>query len=1213
MNGGTSLEQVIPGLYLIGVSPSPASPSSPSNATYAYYLTQTDPPQAPTLAETWQSASLPGWYVFLTEAIGDPVSFVPNARTGLPIWAAGTLNPRAIVWLTSETAVSSASSIILTLISPAFGTNTVPATFNWNPLQLSIGTGVRVTFDTAAGVFTIATSTNNFTTVQLSYGTVTPIAAPYVGNGTQPQWSIALPLTGAGAGALATTVALDLGYIVQSFGCGFRYFFDRGEELADLYYTFVPPRAISTTSSGFLAFAPQLHPILPADPAATFFALDLGGENSSPPNLWQTNSAALQAPFFLTTEGGSFTLGPAAVTGDELLQPGFAFGIAPTPAGSPAGSPLAQTYYLTPTGTWQVASMQTPAGSPATTGSQWLCGLNAQESLELATGDLVAFAAGMPAYAPAFGSGSSPGGTALDPTFTTAWLQYPAGQAAGAYYGMPGRSIYYAAVGDEFSAPVASRLSTFPEPAVFPVVPYGGIYASASASPPVPTFNGGVEAATFAAFESLILSGARHEQATLGTTGPVFQLPNETRAAVAAFDAATPPPMPSALTPQGFVADLNDEGTWNRLYLARSPQVTADSPPQFLSFDASENGAVLPAVANILLQDQLFLVAGDAASLGAFSNRLSIEGFNFTLDVGATLLIFKYNTSTALIDLVERPDLWNGKETFTGDVAAAQQTIRNAIETAAPTGSVSSPGGGDAFANFRQLIADPSWTGILALNCAIDGNGMPPDFQMLLGGINGQLRAHHLGVARNRVRRVPGASVSLDESSLFGVIHYPAELQPPPPVSSAPLDYEVETLTVVFSNSKITNFNVVVGLTVNQLFGREVELLAPGGSIASPSNTLEIAGQYQVRGGVGVVLFNTSEPFVYLYPIPEGATRVLDRVVFESASLTPISSVQSSPDGTTAIDARFALAGGLWFQARPFPASGELDLFSYGHTDSPNGGLGFSEMTVNIAFTLDAEGAMTSGSKQVTFDPSPLQVSASPAAVRPGSLLDALPLQLSSFLYSDSGLSTSALGATPIHVLQLEAPERSASPAISPEEVELIFPPASFLPERNVALVRSPASPPAVPGQSPNVTAAPQFALEYDLPLGSLGSLSSVNAGINAKLLVGWGPSRLVPGSDAAAVLVQLPQLSAGYGGFELQGILKTTFGDANLLQVDVDGRPVYAILFNNIQLSIFGFTFPPGLIIDFLIFAGKPSETAATNTSNIAWFLGARQEGSPS
>jgi hypothetical protein len=186
--------------------------------------------------------------------------------------------------------------------------------------------------------------------------------------------------------------------------------------------------------------------------------------------------------------------------------------------------------------------------------------------------------------------------------------------------------------------------------------------------------------------------------------------------------------------------------------------------------------------------------------------------------------------------------------------------------------------------------------------------------------------------------------------------------------------------------------------------------------------------------------------------------------------------------------------------------------------------------------------------------------------------MGALPLQFSRFVYNPTGITQALTGTSPVHVLQLEGGSTNGSPAIA--------------------------------AQSPYGTTKPQFALEYDLPLGSLGSLSD-GVAIMAKLLVAWGPSQVVPDNDGAAILVQLPSLSAGLFGFTLQGILKTTFGDANLLKVDLDsGVSVYAILFNNIMLSVFGYTFPPGYVTDFTLFAGTEDSGAPRNTSNIGWFL---------
>jgi hypothetical protein len=146
------------------------------------------------------------------------------------------------------------------------------------------------------------------------------------------------------------------------------------------------------------------------------------------------------------------------------------------------------------------------------------------------------------------------------------------------------------------------------------------------------------------------------------------------------------------------------------------------------------------------------------------------------------------------------------------------------------------------------------------------------------------------------------------------------------------------------------------------------------------------------------------------------------------------------------------------------------------------------------------------------------------------------------------------------------------------------------------------------------VTQTPQYGLEFDLPLGSLGSLSNASVGLMAKLVIGWGASSLVPETDAAAVMVQLPQAFAGYGSFQLQGILKTVFGAANLLMVELDdGSTTYALLFNNVQLSVMGYNFPAGRVIDFLIFAGGASAEGVSeddkSSRNVAWFLGSADQ----
>jgi hypothetical protein len=746
-------------------------------------------------------------------------------------------------------------------------------------------------------------------------------------------------------------------------------------------------------------------------------------------------------------------------------------------------------------------------------------------------------------------------------------------------------SVYYGqAKGQHFPMPVSSLYSHVEptdKPIQFPIVPYGGVYASWNnqSSP-----NQSVPVQTVTAFESQILTSSRHTNFPANDYGPLFLPPRASTELVLAahglFADMEPPAMPTTHTPQGILVRLNQGGspgtvanTWNALLLAVSPDVTSPAPNASLTIAGpSGSDTVDPVLSNVLMKNQLFLVISNPQHLGSFASEIAVGGFNFQLNVGhvsvgegTTLLIFKFNSTASLAELAAEPKLWSDPADFVQDVPAAQAVILDAIKVAKSHADSS----GNPFGYFNQIAQDPAWTGILALNCDINGNGMPLDFQMLLGGIKGQLQAHHFGIEMNRVAtNSPGSGLS--QSSLFGVIYYrnPTEFASPP-AQPTDLDYEVETLTVVFANSVITLFAVQVGLTINKLFGRDTLLLSPPSS-PPPHNTLVISGQYQKQGEIGTVSFNSDEPFAFDIPTPNDVTRVIREVRINQASLVPVSSTVGSPG--TLVKASFNMGGEIFFSEDPFPNADKLDLFSYGTAGTNGTGISFTGLTADISFVLDAAGEMVASTKTVTANLTGFTLNPAAQSIRPNSLLNALPLQFSRFVYAPNGITQTQTGTSPVHVLQLEGGGSSGSPAI--------------------------------PAQSPYATTKPQFALEYDLPLGSLGSLSD-GVAIMAKLLLAWGPSQVVPDNDGAAVLVQLPSLSAGLFGFTLQGILKTTFGDANLLKVDLDsGETVYAILFNNIKLSVFGFSFPPGVVTDFTLFAGAQDSDAPRNTSNIGWFL---------
>ena len=1227
------LDEIASGLYQI-------QPVAAAQDTYAYFLLLNagSSLQPPSLDETWNDPTLVGWYIFLPEQIpqSQAESFAQEARQLLPpvVYSPTQTNIRAIVWLAGIYQLTSLVDYVVFYQLSSQAPPRAPIAsrpFSWGGFCLQLTTKANIALDEVNGAFQFNTTSDSVGAIQIFYNNqATPLIIGYYGG---QGWSINIPFLGSDTGTLMFSIGLDWGSLCANFGCGFNYVYPSQDDYVNLFYPLFAPTDPNNSGATyqFLGFNIKLHPLYPADPSHTQLALDL----TSNTNPYTNNSQNFSSGYLQTISGESITLiphnpvasppnPPVSSSGspdDAQLPTGFYFAKAPA-AVSPVTSPPDYNYYLAPVGLFRVTAI-TPPSSLSAPGKkrsakksvskkslaaqkslavgdpvQLMCGLFAQEFLQIEIGDLIEFEPCMPAWASGFSgvatSSQQPGSSkaqTLEADFTTSWMRYPVGQVEGmrGYFAQPSASVYYANADESQVYPTAvnSLLSVFPEPVSFPLIPYGGIYAT-SVPNGVIAFNANVSPAAFDAFEAAVLSSVRHSNLAANSEGPIFLQPTRTARhsplhQLSSASALTP--MPFATTPQGLLVQLNlngngnTAGTWNTVFLARSP----DEPSKYLSFEPPANSGVISIdLSNALVQNQLFMVVSNPTGLGQFNNELSLCRFNFLLDVSVedTILIFKFNTSKSLKELIAQPTLWAESDTFVGgspsDIEATQNTILSYIQTAEDDATAS----GNPFGYFNWLVNQPQWTGILAMHCAIDGKGMPPDLLMLLGGINGQLRAHHFGIETNRIETDGG--LHLKESSLFGVIYY--ENETPPDIDpSVEFAYAVETLTVVFRNSNITQFATKIGLTINNLFSREVELISEAG-LSSPMlpNTLIISGQYQTQDGVGTLTFTTDSPITYRFTIPEGTSRVLDQIEFTQVSLIPLSAGDASSPQET-VQANFNLSGQLWFHPAPFKGSDDIDLFSYGTYDSPSIGMAFTGLVINMSFELDATGALIAGSETLTLQPSLLSFTPASEAIREGSLLNSLPLQLSRFWYAPEGLSASQLGANPIHVLQLESANRAESP------------------------------PP--PGGYPFVTTTPQFALEYDLPLGSLGSLSDVHAGLTAKLLLAWGPSQVVPDSDAAAVLVQLPQAMAGYGGFNLEGILKTTFGDANLLKVDLEsGLPVYAVLFNNIKLSVFGYSFPPGVLIDFVIFAGQPESNQSTNTSNIAWFLAATQPGgSPS
>ncbi len=637
-------------------------------------------------------------------------------------------------------------------------------------------------------------------------------------------------------------------------------------------------------------------------------------------------------------------------------------------------------------------------------------------------------------------------------------------------------------------------------------------------------------------------------------------------------------------TPQGFVvglyegADKAQGGKWSEVELARTVS------GQTLTVPAGADGTVDPWLATSLVKDQLFLVLNDWSKLPALDWLLSVGGFDFRMapreeewaeDEGKTILVFKYAGTQSLTELIGAAGTWDLKQHFVGDEGEVKKT-QEALEAALKVAVDSKKTANDPFGRFREIATDPAWTGMLAFNCLVPGTGMPADLQMLYAGIEGKLRAHHFGVELNRISR-EGGSATITESSLFGVIHYHGELKQPedPPA----YQFAVEELDVEMRNSAVTQFHATVLLQANELFGREV-VLAPAGTYP---NTITLAGQYQRHGMVGTVSFALAGPHgaAFGFAVPGASVapiRVLDSVAVSGASLVPVTTAASAgvegaaaaeeAGESTKITAHLALSGGLTFAAAPIPGAPKLDLFSYGDE-----GRGIEISGLGLAVECEIHSNGTKGPTTIASDLSAVVLNDPGAtARRPEGLVAKLPLTLKGLLHEEKGgLDPTKLGALPVNVIELA-------------------------------------------GAQGAVASQPRYALQFTLPLGTLGGLADAHASLEASLLLGWGPSTYTPDDDGVGIFVQLPFVSAGAFGMNLQGLLKTTFGDANLMRVKTkvgtpEERATYVVLFNNISVSVLGMKFPPRVIVDFILFAGQDTGSGG----NLGWSLAALEPKPPS
>lgn len=807
------------------------------------------------------------------------------------------------------------------------------------------------------------------------------------------------------------------------------------------------------------------------------------------------------------------------------------------PVPSWTASPNKPTYYLAPTGTFRLSG-----SGPA----RLMPGLSALEYLTLQIDDLIEWRAGGNAFGTAADESvnvqDGKASYTLSDLITTSWMRVLPANGMCRYFAQAHASVFYASSGpgtlpSSVNAELAQLDGTQP---ACPITPYGMV------------FNTGVndklsQPTDLALFEKRYLAGLRGT--ILADNAPVR------------FVQAASALISTAATPSGLLATLNSTPS-DRLSptTGRAIDPPAGSLKQINLANGwylapNDTGMVDSAYANALMQPELCMVF-NRWERPQFCLKGAIQAGGFAFVAGPVLplektplLITKLSGALSLFDMMQTPDNWRNSDLFVSCTADAKTAFSQALKTAKAVKD------DPLFEDFlTRIVYEDTWTGFLLLNASVDGELMPAGLDILLAGIDGQLTAHHVAVDLTDLRSTDDV-ISQGKSSIAAVISYNNN-SVKAITDSAAYAFTTESLQVGIKGSAVTLFKASVGVTVPQFFGRPVVLKRPPQPpllrLPDRPNCMILKGNYQNTGSTPTVVFSLDTDAIFDFgtvseQMPSSAVCLLNRFDVSSASVVQCS--DSSSEGLRTLRAQICLNGALWFTHDPF--GNGLDLLSYGNDSG--GGLQLRDWCLNISCTSDATGAWT---QAFELDYTRISAAGPADSVRPNSLLDGLPLTLKRFLAAENGLTAAALGGQTVHCVDIAGKE----------------------------------------------SAQPQFALQFELLFGSLGSLSSVHAALALTLNLAWGPSSTIPEADGINISLQLPGASAGFKDLSLQGFIKLVFGDANLMRIeytgpnqDEPGRTVFALLCNNVALSLLGYKLPPKVVADLILFS-DPSQAAGSN-----------------
>jgi len=1149
-----------------------------------------------TLQATWDPAML-GYYAFFAPGERDWQTFAEKARSD---FESGT--NRRIGWLEPDGA--SAGAFVAIAPSPVDErVLDAPLPLKFRNLQLQVRRDPddpsRIELD--GDTFRIE---NRQVGSRQRWAVVLETTPPFGDLVQVPvDGDLLLPMSGPQPGnagfrlRLATAKEGSLSLTSLEAGCMFFGPPPEGDKvLTALRYPLVRPAAGALEESGdgaTLAFDCFLDLNLPEDPDRSFFAF----------------ADALVGSYFATTLGRAIDLAPE---GSGNGDPGARFVLANRPVTTVVDT---SHYYMTPTGSLRLraTSASAPGGSVARDGAgngtadQLLCADLGTEYLDVSPGeteggDLLTFEQGRAAYrlaapqrAELLGSatvGEDPTAAFLsteDGNVTTSWVRLTPAGDANTYYGQPQESPLYQQAPAETAGESGAYLLSFKpipiwpvgtngssdgadvvvDPWPVPMVPYAGVDAT--------------ETVRYEALRTMETEGINPARKALFVDAAGAGAGTTAGAAAPEAEVAT-----WAMTSQSLLAGFTSADLWTALRVAISGSGTLQLT------------GMGDAMRRALNQNQIFLVTSTTGDntlyrFAGADQQLEVADWLFDLspdglagpEGNPPVLIFKFYDGRSIAELVEDLALWSEPGTFNQDAEKVQSFLQAGIQAACekvygagncPDGPAvgAQPDTSSPYYPFWQAVTDPSFAGLLAVNCNISLEDLPGAIKAVLGGMRKAdgtsnieaFRAHHVGVQINDTSST-ATTPELGKSSLFGLVDYekPGGAGSQALSVKTPYLFEVEYLRALFTNSELREFQCKIDLTINELFSVDVNLgnAQDGADGAGENgNVISILGQYQAHSssgddstsGEGVYSFVVEAPFppFTFDDNPYLDTLTLSKVQF-SASETTEDGAAATEAATSTVSSRFSMWGEMKFKNLNL-----LDLFSFEK-------LTFADMGITMGYDL----TVSPGEPPVTtlpelaFAPGNLRFDLTQSKEREtsDSLLALMPFVLKSFLYSEN--ADQPLSDLGYFALGLPDGWAGDNPEVDVQE--------TF-----------------------------NFALVFDLDLGGIGALVGSLEAFKFSMLIGWQPPDETTSRSGLTVGIQLPEAD-GKLEINIEGVLKILIERFQLQYQELDnGTEVFVLAMLKSSVEILGKRLPPQGTVDFALFSPSGDE-------EIGWIVALNNE----